>query len=1552
MSGSSSDRPDRDEEIAGAVPDAPSVIENDSDDSSLDPEAVIVPGLSRLALLGRRFRRGIALVFLVSILAVVLTTQTGVGQELALSAALGRIRGELAGELTVEGIRSGTLLTGATVTGIRLEAENGRPFMRADSMVIRYSILSPFFGGAPIRSTTFWGLDLEISRYDGDDAINIARILTRSPADPSGGEADEPLGLGRIGIREGRVRILMPAEAGALPPLVVGPDGKTYRELTFDHLDLDLEDAVLIPRSAVSFDARLASFSSEIFIRAEPLVVREAFGSLTFGAQGIRIADAAFKLSGGTLVRGDLVLGPRRPGEAWTLRTELETDGWGDLRDLAWIDPRIPEGQFRGGADIEAADGIIVDFHALEVELEASTVVADGRVRFGDVISMQSLEITASPVTLDRLEPWLGIEFPLEGWLSGRATFSGTLEDLSTSGRVTLVPTGFGGAHTTADFSGGIQRGEISGATEFEARLEPINYTILEAVWPGMPWAGTGSGVVELDGNTDDGLRIVADFTHVSDDAGTSRATLEGFLWRGVEVGEWITELGGEVLPLSVGLFAALAPDLGLQGSVSGPFRIEGPLQDLYVSADLSTDEGTVAIEASLDVQAPGSWYRLNVQADSLSLSALSARLPGPTVWSGRLALEGTGFVLDSIEGTATVSAYDSRVGAVRVDTVAALVRVSGGMLITDSLFANIGGIDLSGRGRLGLAPGRWGSSQIDFTASSLVGLRPLLMGVGDSVLVRDGLAELEREFLRLEGIEPDTLPTEREVRLDGRVAGSASISGGIRDFDLAIVAHVFDATYKQNEVDTLQVGVFATGLPSATGSWQFGATATGIVWGDREFQQGGFEADIVEFAGTGRVELVRRPGESYLALGSFAFDSIGGEVGLEAAEVRIDEQRWSLNRPSRIVWDGSTLTFDSLHISRTDDDPMDLIVDGTLARGGESDFHLFVDGLHVEQVLHVAQLEHLSIGGHVEVDVTVHGPSEAPTIDGTFRVDGARYGAMQLSRVEGAMAYAGQVATFQVDGWDGARQVMSSSGTLPLDLTLAAVEERLLDAPMNVYISADSLDAAIALSMVTPLEEVIGVVSGEVRIQGTPREPEPAGLITLSDAEWSIEAIGLRHTDVNAELRLLPDRTIDVSLSTQGSGRADVTGTVLLEPFRDPVLDLTFTLDHFEAVARADIESIVSGRFSLGGTYRRPLAQGDLTVDQSTIYVDEFQRVADVVDLNDPFIFGGASAVDTTALIAQPLLAGLRNPFFDNLRVDVNLSVPGGTWLRSIETNVEMGGELLVRYDRSAGDFVLIGELEALRGSHLVLGRTFTLDGGTVNFIGRPGLNPDLNIQASIRIRRPNDPPLAVAAVVGGTLVQPVVTLTTDEVGLAQPDLVSYLIFGQRSGDLGRSQAQAFGQLGQNSAVSTLTSGVVTVFGGALANQFWGAVGRGLTLDYLSIQQGAGVQTLRGNPGGYFQDTQVELGRSFGDDLFVVVVWRPFDTGPQQQNDIAGVRLEWALTDDYNFEVFREDRFLRSGSGIAGASGLLDTQRVWGVFFFREWGYSPNRDRGSPNRF
>jgi hypothetical protein len=774
------------------------------------------------------------------------------------------------------------------------------------------------------------------------------------------------------------------------------------------------------------------------------------------------------------------------------------------------------------------------------------------------------------------------------------------------------------------------------------------------------------------------------------------------------------------------------------------------------------------------------------MEAAALPLSALSSRIPDRTAWSGGLSLQGSGFGLDSLEATASATAFASRVGDVRLDTMSVGVQVARGVLTTDSLRVDLGGVEFNGRGRIGLVEGAWGNMTTEFSSESLVGLRPLLMGVSDSVLVRDNLTDLDREFLRLQGIEPDTLPSERDVRLEGRMTGAASVSGYIGDMDLGVIIGLADGRYKQNQIDSARVAFTATGLPARTGAWQMGTSAYGIQFDGRRFEQGGFEADMFDFDGDGRVELVRRPGEQYRAVGSFVFDSLGGAVALAEASMRVDDRLWSLSRPARVVWDESTLSVDSLEVTRRDADPMTLVVDGTLARGGDSDFRLLVDGLHVEQVLSAAQIDDLSMGGHIDLDVQVRGPSEAPLIESTFRVDGARYGAMQLSRVEGSMRYAEQVATFDLEGLDGARQAMRGSGTFPVDLSFGSTEGRVLDQPMDLRVTADSLDAAIALSYVTSLQEVLGSVSGDVAIQGTPESPTPNGVLTLADAEWSIEAIGVRHTGVNGELRLRPDRTVDVSLTARGTGVSDVTGTILLEPFRDPSLDLTFDFDRFLAVSRPDVEGLISGSFLLGGRYTRPLAQGELTVDEGAIYVDELQRAAGVVDLSETFLFESGLAVDTTALISQPLFAGLRNPFFDNLRVDVDLSVPRGTWLRSIDSDVELSGDLLVRYDRSAGDFVLIGELQAVRGSHRVLGRTFELDGGTVGFFGRPGLNPDLNIQASSRIRRLDEPPLNVNALVEGTLVQPVVTLTTEEMGLAEEDLISYLIFGQPSGALG----------------------------------------------------------------------------------------------------------------------------------------------------------------------
>ncbi len=1489
----------------------------------------------------KRVWRAFSGMTLLLVAAVILLAQTARGHTIALDAAMSRAERIFAGDLGVEAVRSGTLLTGGTLAGVTLQTSDGRPFLAADSVQFRYSLINAVLGGPPVRSVVVWGLDLEISKYTREQSMNVTELL--APEQPSvGPEApSRPFTLGRVGLRESRVRILMPGEAGGVGT-IEGPAGEPLRELAFDSLDVDLEEAILSPDDAIQFSARLASLSSSISILQDPLQVDEAFGRVDFGTAGLAVTGSAFRMSG-SLFRGEMRVGPEDADGPWIFRSELRTDGWADLVDLQWIDGRIPDGRFRGGTRLRVDNGVFVDVRDAEVELEASHLLIDGPVRFDREMSFDQLRVEANPLPLERLEPWLQRELPLEGWLSGEAVFSGTFRDLTTRGEVTLVPRGFGGRPSNADFSGTVHFGDNPGATDFRVEVQPFNAGIVESVLPGFPWAGTGRLDVEVDGRADEEIRLGASVDHTSPDGLFSAAEVRGTLFPGVDDGGLIASLDADLRPLAVGALSTLAPELRLRGTVSGPVRIDGPIDDLVVAGDLAVDGGLARVTIRFDGTQPRSGYALAAEATDLPVDALTAAVPDSTRWTGGLEVEGVGFGLDSLGLAATMTADASSVSSLRVDSAQAAVRIESGVLVAESIEGTVGGISFDARGRLGLVAGRFGSAHVDFEGPSLVGFRPLLMGLSDTLLVQDSISALEADLFRLSGIEPDTLPRAVDVRLEGSVLGSASVSGSITDLDLGVLVNVVGAAYRANHLDSAQVYFTATDLPELSGDWQIGVLGRGIEWEGRTFERGGFVADMFNREGDGELELVRMEGEEYSAAGTFAFDSVGGSIDLAEASIRVQEDEWVLQAPSRLLWSPDLVEVDSLRIGRAGEDPMSLLAHGSLSGGGGSELSIHIEGLHAEQVLHVAQVDDVDIGGRVDLDVEIRGQLRSPRIEADVRIDGGRYEAVQLSRIEGTIDYEDRVATVDMDGWDGARMAVSARGDFPVDLSFSRVEDRIVDAPMDVRLAADSLDAAIALSLVPSLESVLGTISGEVWLEGTPRAPEPTGVLTLSEGEWSIEAIGVRHTEVNGELRLNPDRTVDVDLVSTGTGRSEVSGWVSLAPFSDPRLNLQFAMDGFQAVDRPDVFAIISGQFDLLGNYRRPLAQGAIVVDEGTIYVDELQRAAGVVDLaDDSFLFDAGLGVDTTALVTQPLLAGFENPFFDNLRVNVEMSVPRGSWLRSLESDIELAGELQVLYDRSVGDFVLLGELDAVRGSHLVLGRSFDLQEGTVSFQGRPGLNPDLDILASSRIRRPDEPAFDIDAAVTGPLLQPVVTLTTEESGLAEEDLVSYLLFGQPSTALGGRNADGLAQVNSGLA-SSIQGGLVTYFGGAFFNQIGNQLAQETDIiDYVSVQQSA-LQSLGAE---YIADTQVELGRYFGDDTFMVVVFRPPGAGAQDQDPIGGVRVEYALTEDYNVEGFFEDRFLRSGTQFFGASsGLLESERILGVLFFREWGFTPGQD-------
>jgi len=237
-----------------------------------------------------------------------------------------------------------------------------------------------------------------------------------------------------------------------------------------------------------------------------------------------------------------------------------------------------------------------------------------------------------------------------------------------------------------------------------------------------------------------------------------------------------------------------------------------------------------------------------------------------------------------------------------------------------------------------------------------------------------------------------------------------------------------------------------------------------------------------------------------------------------------------------------------------------------------------------------------------------------------------------------------------------------------------------------------------------------------------------------------------------------------------------------------------------------------------------------------------------------------------------------------------------------------------------------MVGTLEAVRGSYSAFGRQFQVEGGTLRFLGTPGVNPDLNLRASNRVRTAEGERFTITATVTGTLVSPRVGLTSDQAGVTEADLLSYLYFGRPTYALTSGQSQALGAAGALLG-SGMTLGLST-----LSNRLGAAVAQGLGLgvDYLSITQ----QDL-----GALGATVVETGLYLADDFFVTLLLRPL-ADPGAGSQFAGVRFEWVAFDAFTVESFWEDRFFRGRRVLSfGELGILN-ERSLGMSIFREWAY------------
>jgi hypothetical protein len=1338
-----------------------------------------------------------------------------------------------------------------------------------------------------------------------------------------------------VNIQDGSVDVRYPLTSTADPDSRFlsepGPDGRGFmRVFGFHGIDGHLDGVVAADPAVDGLTMNVMGLALEGRVFEEPVQVHGLVGRVAWSEDRILIDVETASLLGGAATGSATV--ELVEGSVPNLTLDAVVEGL-NVVELRWLDPRLPDARASGRVGVDfGSEGFRGNWSAGRVVIDGGEIEGEGTLmRFPSgeaALQDVTLDISAMPVAV--LQGFISMRLPLEGRLSGNVDFGGTMDSLRVAGRLDLLEPGAG--PTGGEIDGILHLRRPLGVTGLTARMTELDLALFNRVAEGLLLDGNVSLDIQADGWLDTGIRVVAEGTRPDSISEASHVSLQGIVQ---EVDEEIrVSLDGELSPLSMpGIFGEESP-LSRLGVARGTVYAEGPLSALVLRSDLMTEGGRLTLESRFDIRSPFASYRIQGEAVDYDAAELVPRLPQGTILSGSFDLVSEGGDLRSTELAGVVGLSASRFADLTIDTVSVDVRISNGLVTMDNVEGRIGGVTVEGAGQLATSGVEsLEEFRVSFETENLEGLRPLLLG--SSVIAGDTLSVLERQILEFEGINPDTLPTLSEVLVSGKMTGELVVGGSFENLSARGRAEIENGSYGGNRVEQAEVSLSATGLfsPERELSVQLDAGAIRVF--EREFDSVSANFYYGEATGSAEILLVQSPEESYLGRLAFEEESDVRTLHLDELVLRFPDERWNLGGPATIFWDADGLTFRDFRLRGSGLAGMRLQAQGRFPLDGEADFRLEADGLDVRRIAQVLQLEGV-LEGVVDLDLRLTGTDAEPVIDLALLADDFRFRAYVLDELEAKLNYTDRRVAGDVAVRSDSLQILTLAGELPLNLSFNPVEERLPGEVIDLVVVSDLIPLSLLMAPFPSFQQVVGTISGRVDIGGTPRSLAPRGRLTLDGGGAFLSGLGVRHEDVTGTLDWFPDGRLEVDAGARALGTATVEGSVTLTTALDPGLDLDVRFDGFQALDRRDATGRLSGDVRLGGSYSRPVISGDLFVDDGTLFWEEFQRAADVSDLFFERSAGlaASSAVDTTAVGFRPFVTG-ENPFLQNIRMEnTSLTVRRNNWIRSELMDVELDGELDVLYDRQNQDLALVGSLEAVRGSYSVgysaFRRQFQVDGGTLRFLGTPGIDPDLDLTATYDVRTPEGDQLTIIAGVTGTLASPRVAFNSEESGFNEDDLLSYLWFGRPTYALTSGQSQAFG---------TAAIGALGTLGlSSFSNQLGAAVTQELGLDfldYLSITQ----QDMGTFGASTLSTTVVETGFYVADDMFLTLLFRPASGEAAGTDRWPGLRLEWAPTESYTIETYFEDRFFRGRAVRFGELGV-QSEKGLGLSLFREWAY------------
>jgi translocation and assembly module TamB len=857
-------------------------------------------------------------------------------------------------------------------------------------------------------------------------------------------------------------------------------------------------------------------------------------------------------------------------------------------------------------------------------------------------------------------------------------------------------------------------------------------------------------------------------------------------------------------------------------------------------------------------------------------------------------------------------------------------------------------------RGSFGLASNRTGQLAYRIHIDSLGALDRLLPHTApDTGVVRPRPAVIARAIRRaradsariarrteverlatgrpLERLKVDT-PRAIPIALKGTLYASGMLTGNITNFSTQGALGAMNLDVHGNAARML-VGQYA---------WMNARTPAAAmavaVQGD-SISASGFGFDSLDARlsysardGGGRVEVLVRQGDQrdYGLKGDYLLRANDRELRIANMQMRFDTTVWQSMHPATIRSRPNGIAIDSLELRSGATSR--IYANGLLPTKGSGAFDVAVDNFQVGDLLDILQSD-LDLHGLVSVHGTMHGTLAAPTLRGALGMVDGVYKGDTVPDLHGTFGYANRSLGAELDLIRRTGSPMATvTANLPINLALQGVNgPRLLQQPIAVDLTADSLPLELIPAFTGVVSEVHGVAAAQATLRGTFNNPAVNGSLRVSRGTVRVASTGTYLENLRGAVTLAGDTMhIDSLAAKAGRGSVAVTGSLQVADLRNPAFSLALNAHNAEVLDNERGRLNADANLKLTGALARPYINGQVQVTGGTIEINNSSN-KNVISAGDPDLFNVAD----TSLIADKQLFPAQSPILSNMRIDVQVGISHNTWVKTTDANVEIYTDYPVDVHVAQSALTLTGAVGTERGDYTFLSKRFTITRGSATFVGTPDLNPTLQATGEYQVQLTGAPALTIQVLIGGTLKNPKLTLQSDaQPPRSQSELLTLLAFGGPTTTLLAPEGSSLGGaggpggvVGQSAQVAmTRLEGVAL---GVLFEQLQSRAGAALGADQFYISPGDTPELTTGQKGWYnfITNTRVEGGKYLNPRTFV---------GVQLYNNLPGVRLEYRTSKGWMYTAYTQPSVLLK-------QPTLESQPSWttqsaGALIIRQW--------------